>query len=172
MNRLIEPHNPEKSPVAIVELECLYQAGKQATTFSAAKQEGIYASVQFIVKNPPGKVQVTAYGVVAVEFTFVLLDTFDNFLASIQGIAGPGKYIPSRKKHRANWVFELEGAFSQYHALCFPSQARLIDGDVWKCNKKECVDWANASIYEGGVRLTIDDVFPDGYAMGSATYEG
>ena len=143
MLRLIEAFFPERAPVKAKRMTCSYQAQK----------EGVFAELEF---------EVTAEkGVEAVEFTFVLFDIFDVFLGSMQGIAGPGKYQFGAKRNKARWVFVLDGAFSQYHALCFPSQARLLDGTVWRCDRAECLRWLNATVAEGGATVTEDEVFPE-----------
>lgn len=165
MLRIVEAFSPDSSPVVITQLACSYQEQKG----------GVYASVEFVV---PGRLsdaasrgkkreQADTEGVEAVEFTFVLLDLFDNFLTSIQGIAGPGRYSRGRKKHKARWLFEIEGGFGQYHALCFPSQVRLLDGQVWRCDRDECIGWVNSRLDGTGVMLTEEDVFPE-----DAAHEG
>jgi len=166
MQRLVEVYIPENAPVRVRKLTCLYQAQK----------EGVYANIDFEVvaaSGDPGHKSPLVgdrthdnnfEGLEAVEFTFVLLDIFDNFLLSIQGIAGPGRYAVSGKKHKARWVFDLEGAFSQYHALCFPSQARFLDGRIWRCSREECIDWLNVKLRDAGIALTEEDVFPENAA--------
>ena len=145
MQRLVDAFSPDGAPVVVRSFACNYRALK----------EGVYAKVDFeVLRSESGA------GVEAVEFTFVLIDIFDSFLTSIQGIAGPGKYSAGPKKHKARWVLAMDGAFSQYHALCFPSQARLIDGAVWRCNRDACIAWLNGELEEAGVVLTEEDVFP------------
>ena len=164
MKQLVTSLSPDGCPVEIVSLTCEYQAQK----------EGVFASVEFTVRKPPDAsadesesagekpVPKGRGGAEAVEFTFVLYDIFDGFLASRQGVAGPGKYMTGRKKHRARWVFEIDAAFSQYHALCFPSQVRLLDGRIWRCNRDECIRWLNEQMSESSAAVTSDDVFADG----------
>lgn len=161
MRRLVEAYTPDGTPVKVMNVECAYQAQK----------EGVYALVEFTVGSKPSGEEDNAGGhgkprrggaLVAVEFTFVFLDLFDNFLGSMQGLAGPGKYPSGRRRHKARWVFDLEGGFSQYHALCFPSQARWSDGTVWRCRRKQCIEWLNEQIKDANVTLTPEDIFPDG----------
>jgi hypothetical protein len=160
MLRLIEAYTPDLSPVRVQKLTCSYQAQK----------EGVCATVDFeVLKHPDGTQDAGeirgADGAEIIEFTFVMLDMFDNFLSSIQGIAGPGKYQSGAKKsHKAKWVFDVDGAFTQYHALCFPSQVRLSDGTVWRCNRDEIVHWLNGRIMGCGTTVTTTDIFPDNFA--------
>ena len=162
MQRLVEAYAPVGAPVTVTKLSCAYQA----------QREGVYASIDFQVAAAPEEhgeapkrrgIQTSdvADEVEAVEFTFVLFDLFDNLLSSIQGIAGPGKYTAGGKKHKARWVFELDGAFSQYHAVCFPSQARFLDGTVWRCDRGECIDWLISRFKDIGLRVSEKDVFPE-----------
>ncbi len=179
MKRIVAAYIPDGSPVEILKLVCMYQARKDSTTFAAGKKEGVYALVDFSVRldnmipsdieensesrNPGSSRKPSPTGgIEAAEFIFVLYDIFDKFMISVPGFAGPGKYLASRKKHRARWVFEVDGAFSQYHALCFPSQARLLDGTVWRCDRDECINWLNEQMSEAGAKVTAEDVFMDG----------
>ena len=162
MQRLVRAYSPDDSPVKVMSVECRYQAQK----------EGVYASIEFTVGRKPaveegseevGSGRSGTPGVLeAVEFTFAFLDLFDNFLGSMQGLAGPGRYPSGRKRYRARWVFDLEGAFSQYHALCFPSQARWSDGEIWRCDRGECLKWLNEQVEDSSFTFKPDDVFPDG----------
>jgi len=160
MQKLLEAYSPDDAPVKVVKFACQYQA----------QRGGVYAVVDFRVATPSGRTEekggskTSVKGVEAVEFTFVLLDIFDSFLTSIQGIAGPAKYPAGGKAHEARWVFDIEGAFAQYHALCFPSQARLMGGDVWRCNREECLNWLNSRLKDFNLVLTEDDVFPEEFA--------
>ncbi len=162
MEQRVVKYLPENSPVKIEKFNCEYQAFKEATTFASRKDEGVYASINFLVipsseddvKNPGG--------IEAVEFIFVLFDVFDHFLSSVQGLAGPGKYPSGKKKYRSRWVFDVDGAFSMYHALAFPTQVRFLDGSIWRCNRPECVDWINEIIEESGSKVSEDDIFLDG----------
>jgi hypothetical protein len=153
MIRLVEAYIPENAPIKVRGFACKYQAMK----------EGVYTSVDFEVAKEisvDGEMKKIE-GAEAVEFTFVLLDLFDNFLSSIQGIAGPGKYLSGpKKKHKARWLLALDGAFSQYHALCFPSQVRLLDGRIWRCDRDECITWLNGQLEGTSVSLSEEDVFP------------
>jgi len=179
MKRLVSAFYPTGSPVKIQKLTCGYKAHKEPTTFmTAGQQEGVHASVQFEVligsdaeeQRPDlvddGGAQKSRRSGVrtleAVEFTFVLFDLFDRFLASVQGLAGPGKYRSDKKNHKSQWVFELDGVFGQYHALCFPSQARLSNGAIWRCSRDECVLWLNDQMREAGEVVMVEDVFPGG----------
>jgi hypothetical protein len=161
VKRLIASYNPDECPVKIINLICEFQPAK----------EGVYASVDFALAAPQtaeegsgsdnhGSARIE--DAEAVEFTFVLYDLFDTFLASRQGVAGPGKYPAKRKKHRAKWIFEFDGAFSQYHALCFPSQVRFLDGTIWRCNRDECIQWLNEQMHDAPVPVTEADIFADG----------
>lgn len=157
MQRLNETWTPSGSPVKIVRMTCQYQQQKggvhAAVDFQARK-------LQSVKEGSSGDSKADSLVIEAVEFTFVLLDIFDNFLSSIQGIAGPGKYAVGNRIHKAKWILELDGAFSQYHALCFVSQARMLDGRVWKCNRDECMEWVNSILREADVSLGEEDIFP------------
>jgi hypothetical protein len=173
MLRLVEVYTPDNAPVKVRKLTCLYQALKEGVsahlefdvTAATVDAEG---KAHLVGTGIGGKArEAAADGIEAVEFTFVLLDIFDNLLSSFQGIAGPGRYPVGSKKHKAKWVFDFDGAFSQYHTLCFPSQARFLDGRIWRCERTECLEWLNFRLREAGLTLTVDDVFP-----ASAAHEG
>jgi hypothetical protein len=184
MKRLVTDYSSENCPVRIEKLACEYQSFKEAPSFSLGKKEGIGASVQFTVepllssaasdsgskddsrtkskkKNSDKLDSSESQDIEAVEFTFVLFDIFDKFLGSIQGLSGPGKFPAGKKKYRSNWIFDLDGGFSQYHALGFPSQIRFMDGRIWRCDRADCVGWINENMHEAGVTVSIDDIFPD-----------
>ena len=161
MKRAISVHSPEGSSVRIHRITCEYKSFSEPTTLRVGVPEGIHAMVQFEVLDP-GSDDEKFEGVEAVEFTFALYDVFDHFLTSVQGLAGPGMYKAIRRKHRAKWVFDVDGAFGMYHALCFPSQVRLIDGTIWRCDRDDCVKWLNDEMKESGESVTIEDIFPDG----------
>lgn len=167
MKRMTEAYSPENSPVQIIEFDCHYQQGRDSTTFATGRPDGIFSAVNFSVVAP-GNADLKGWGIEAVEFNFILLDMFDNFMGSIQGVAGPGKYPAGRKKHRAKWIFSIDGAFSQYHAVCFPSQARMLDGSIWRCDRISVVDRINGLLGECGLILDVADVFPDGIASVSS----
>ncbi|MFH1676579.1 MAG: hypothetical protein ABIC40_06095 [bacterium] len=174
MKRMIWHYGEGDTPVDINGFTCEYRTHKEPTPFlQAGQREGIYAAIEFTVNGsiPPMKVDDLPKdpsekpGIVlleAIEFTFVIFDIFDNFLGSVQGIAGPGKYSSAKKRNKAQWVFEIDGAFSQYHALCFPSQARFSDGRIWRCDRSKFVEWVNVRIDESGVEVSEDDIFPNG----------
>jgi len=178
MKRVATAYSPGGCPVRVTRLDCGYQAQKEARAFAGEKGEGFYALIDFSVESEwserrddpatgssgseAGEGASSVEGAEAVEFMFVLFDAFDSFLAAVQGFAGPGRYLSGRKRHRARWVFEVDGAFSQYHALCFPSQVRLLDGRVWRCDREECVGWINEQMKDSGVVLSVGDVFLDG----------
>jgi len=152
MIRVIDYFFPETSPVRINKLECAYKPFKEHSTLTVGVLEGVHTLVNFAVTKD----------VEAVEFTFALYDVFDHFLGSVQGLAGPGIYKSGKKKHRSKWVFDLDGAFSQYHCLCFPSQVRLSDGTIWRCDREKCVYWLNEKMKECGEAVNVDDIFIDG----------
>jgi len=161
MKRLVTGYLESDSSVRISKLECGYKTHKDPTTFAAGQKEGVHTVVHFEVVAD--KSTSDAVDVEAVEFNFVLYDVFDRFLISVQGLAGPGIYkAKAKKNYRARWVFELDGAFSQYHALCFPSQVRFVDGNIWRCNRDEIINWLNDEMKESGEIVEVEDVFPDG----------
>jgi len=172
MKRLVTSYTPAQSSVQITRLDCAYKPHKESTTFAAGQKDGVHTVVHFEIghgsetdrndkKNNDDENAVQ--DVVAVEFNFVLYDVFDRFLTSVQGLAGPGIYkAKAKKKYRARWVFDLDGAFSQYHALCFPSQVRFSDGTIWRCDRGEVIDWLNETMSESGEIVDAIDVFPDG----------
>ncbi len=176
MKRAISVHSPDGSSVRIHRITCDYKSFTEPTTLRVGVPEGVHAMVQFEVLDPAlnendedfetskddEHQEVKFEGVEAVEFTFALYDVFDHFLASVQGLAGPGTYRPTRRKHRAKWVFDVDGVFSMYHVLCFPSQVRMIDGTIWRCKRDDCVRWLNYEMKESGESVTIEDIFPDG----------
>ena len=171
MKRLVSSYTPSQSSVQIAKLDCAYKPHKESTTFAPGQKDGVHTIVHFEIglesktdnteqKNDDENV---IHDVVAVEFNFVLYDVFDRFLTSVQGLAGPGIYkARAKKNYRARWVFDLDGAFSQYHALCFPSQVRFSDGTIWRCDRDEVIDWLNETMSESGEIVDVLDVFPDG----------
>jgi len=174
MKRLIISYKSDDCPVDVERLECTYQPYREASTLYAGKTEGVSALVEFRVagsavegdkgaESPENdnKIRADNEGLEAVEFTFVLLDIFDNFLDTLNALAGPGKFKETRKPHKSQWVFDIEGAPSQYHALCIPTQARFADGGVWRIDRKHCMEWINDVIGESGLVLRLDEVFPD-----------
>lgn len=163
MEQRVVKYLPENSPVKIEKFNCEYQAFKEATTFASRKDEGVFASINFFVTRSSEDDVKSTGGIEAVEFIFVLFDVFDHFLSSVQGLAGPWKYPSGKKKYRSRWVFDVEGAFSMYHALAFPSQARFLDGSIWRCNHEDCIDWINNVIGESGFTVSEDDIFLDGF---------
>jgi hypothetical protein len=155
LKRLITSCKPDDCPVEIISLTCEFQQPR----------EGVYAQVDFALVQRTDADSVEGGKMAdaeAVEFTFVLYDLFDTFLASRQGVAGPGRYPARRKKHRAKWIFEFDGAFSQYHALCFPSQVRFQDGTIWRCRRDECLKWLNEQMTDAPAPVTEGDIFADG----------
>ena len=166
MKRLVTAYTPIGSAVQIVKLECEYKVYKEPTTFAAGQKEGVHAIVHFRVVpiEGGGKPGTGSDDVEAVEFTFVMYDVFDRFLTSIQGLAGPGYYkvSPKKKIYSGKWVFTVDGGFSQYHALCFPSQIRFTSGKVWRIDRNEIISWLNETMTESGEVVQTEDVFPDG----------
>jgi hypothetical protein len=177
MNRVLDFHSPDDSPVKIKNIECCYKPSKEPTTLSVGVPEGVHAQVVFEVaggeqkaeksterdwKPSTGRKAVAAGDIEAVEFTFILYDVFDRYIAGVQGLAGPGIYRASKKSHKSKWIFDVDGGFSLYHALCFPSQVRLMDGTVWRCDRPACVRWLNERMKDSGEKVTVDDVFIDG----------
>ena len=174
MKRLVTDYSPGGSCLTITKVECAYKTYKEATTFAAGQKEGIHTSVWFDVKFPESKNEsentpaTEIQNIEAVEFIFALYDVFDRFLTSVQGLAGPGKYkANSKKPHRSRWVFDVDDAFTQYHALCFPAHIRFEDGTIWHCDRGEVIQWLNSTMTESNEKVEVGDIFLEG-----ATREG